>query len=170
MVYSSHTNTEGDLMHSRTLYKRSKRGLVANILADQRTNSKRRGHIPPSYSLNQLLQWADEQAKFHGLHALWVESNYDRWERPSFNRLDNTKPYSLGNIEIITAYHNLKLEKLNPKPVRRSDGKQYVSILAAERENGYPEGKSKISLVCRGKRKSYKSFTWEFVNKGDMPL
>ncbi len=157
-------------MNEHTEYKHKRTGIVAQIISDQRRNSKRRGHIPPNYTIEELREWVLERdTLFIELFTEWVDSGFDRWKRPSFDRIDNDKPYTLDNIQLMTAYDNLKKEGNNPKPIRRSDGREYPTIISAEKEHGYPIGKSKISLVCRGKRKSYMGYTWEFINKGDIP-
>lgn len=161
-------------MNRHTTYRRTKKGLVAQIHSDQRRNSLRREHAMPSYTTEELKEWALSQDVFHSIYDEWVASDYNRWNRPSFDRLDDSKPYSISNIQVMNSYDNLKKQGNNPKPVRQLlDGDviaEYTSILEVERKLGYPQGKSKISLVCKGIRKSYKGFTWEFVNEGDMPL
>jgi len=161
-------------MNRHTKYRRTKKGLVAQLHCDQKRNSKRRNHRSPAYTTKELTEWALSQEIFHILHKEWVEHDYNRWKRPSFDRKEDSKPYSISNIQIMTSYDNLKKQGTNPKPVKQLCGGEvigtYDSILEAERKFGYPEGKSKISLVCKGIRKSYKGFMWEFVNKGDMPL
>ncbi len=124
----------------------------------------------PEYDLTGLRLWVETQPLFDPLYNLWLLSGFNRWERPSLDRIDDDVHYMLSNIQVMTAYDNLKKVSHQPKPIRRSDGKEYESIIEAEREGGYPLGKSKISLVCIGKRKSYKGYTWEFINKGDLPL
>jgi len=63
---------------------------------------KKRGHLNPTYSLNELRDWLFSQDEFHKIYDEWVESGYDRWKRPSCDRLDDYKPYSLDNMRIVS--------------------------------------------------------------------
>jgi hypothetical protein len=122
-----------------TIYKHTQEGLVAKIHSDQRRNSRRRGHELSQYDIYTLREWAKKQPIFYMLYDIWVASGYNRWSRPSFNRKNNNLPYSLNNIEIMTAYENLKLEGNNPKPIYRIDMnngtilESFESIISAEK-------------------------------------
>ena len=93
---------EVDIKKKQLLYRRSKMGLIAGIYNSQKRKSRERLHPEPNYNLQQLRDWALSHPKFHILYNLWVESNYQRQLKPSFDRLDNFKPYTFDNIQIVT--------------------------------------------------------------------
>jgi hypothetical protein len=77
------------------------------MLAGMRQKSNRRGHPPPCFSAAiDLHAWAISR----GLEQLWStyeSSGYPRDLRPSVDRLDNAKPYTLDNIRLVTWRENL---------------------------------------------------------------
>lgn len=90
-------------------YWRSRKGWLTKVYAQQRSNSKKRGHSLPTYSKEELRMWlAKEPMKtiFEELYSEWVESDYQKEFTPSLDRLDNDKGYSLDNIQIVTWEQN----------------------------------------------------------------
>ncbi len=111
------TNTlrrEKDVFKSRT-----RRGVVRKIYSRQRSSSRNRNHVYPNYTFKELLDWVLSQPNFEELYSVWVDSNYDKWLKPSTNRLNNNKPYTFNNIELITwgqndAKEHQKVKLINP--------------------------------------------------------
>ncbi len=154
------------------LHRQTRAGLSYGILADQRKNSKRRGYAPPNYSLIEFRLWLFSQVNFDDLYANWESSGHDTNLRPSCDRLDNYKPYTLGNLRLTTweinqaaAYSDMR-NGINTKTSKgvvqlSLEGKfiaEFPSMSSAER--GTPARASKICLVCKGSRKSAGGFNW----------
>lgn len=95
-------------------YRRTKRGLVANIYSNQISNSKTRGMDKPEYNLEQLRGWCFSQNIFHSLYDKWVASDYDRRKAPSCDRLNMSKGYDLDNIELVEFKENEKRYRGRP--------------------------------------------------------
>lgn len=164
---------ERQIVHSRT-----KKGLIKNIFSHQKSSSKRRNHQLPNYSINELRDWALKSNYFNQLYNDWVLSGYLKSLVPSFDRLDDNKPYSLDNIQITTwDYNNKKanndkligkLPTVNPlKPVvsiciKTNRIVKYISIMDAFRK-GF--NRAAIRRCCNGKQKYYKGFYWQFEKK-----
>lgn len=91
-------------------YKRTKDGVTQAIYGRQREKSVERGHPFTAYDLKQLRKWAYAQEIFHQLYDKWVASGYATLEKPSFDRLDDYKPYSFDNLRIVTWRENQQKE------------------------------------------------------------
>ena len=81
---------------------RTKDGLCTRIYASQLSSSRRRGHVKPSYSVDDLRAWMQSQNNFNSLYDNWVDSGYSKMITPSCDRLDDFMPYSLNNIRLVT--------------------------------------------------------------------
>ena len=79
---------------------RTKKGLAIQIYQMQVANSKKRGHPLPTYSKEELTTWMFNHPNFSKLYANWVNSDYDRYSRPSVDRWDNSKGYSFSTIDL----------------------------------------------------------------------
>ena len=93
--------------HLRNYY-RLKRGVANKIHQAQRCNSKTRGHPPPAYSLEELRNWLFKNPKFNSIYKSWVDSGYMKNKAPSCDRIDNSKPYTFDNIQLVTWGQNFK--------------------------------------------------------------
>lgn len=159
---------------------------VARIIyGSQKTHSVGRGHPPPAYSFDELIQWMDVQPNAVAMWDAYVASNFKSWLKLSVDRLDDTKPYTLDNIQLTTWKENhLNGAKskskgigmvLRPVAAFNLDGthhKDYISIMDAVRDiNGRMWG---IVSVANGvpikdgkgimyQPKSYKGFSWEWI-------
>lgn len=145
-----------------------------------------RGHPPPAYSLDQLVAWADQQPQLWQLWQNYVASGYQTKLKPSCDRIDNTKPYVLSNLEIITWEENRSRAALDkrsgalnaqqrPVAAFNPDGslhKEYISIMDAVRDvDGRMWGIVSVANAApvkdgRGKfytPKTYKGFVWKWL-------
>ena len=62
----------------------------------------------PSYTLNELREWAYSHTEFHVLFDQWKASGYQKMAVPSFDRLNDYKPYTFDNLRIVTWKINKK--------------------------------------------------------------
>ncbi len=96
-------------------YKRSREGLPSKMYGNQRGSSRARNHSMPNYTGVQLKDWLFKQPRFETLYEEWVESGFERNKTPSCDRLDDSKPYTLNNLQLTTAYINNKKQSLQRK-------------------------------------------------------
>lgn len=157
--------------HSKTIF-----GLVSQIYADQRRNSKDRKHNPPKYTKDELLKWINNHKDFEKLYNEWIKSNYYIKLRPSVDRKNNYKGYSFDNIQLVTwqinqqnASNDIKngIDTRGTKAVLQYDKqdnfiKEYYSMKQAGRETRIHN--SGISKVCNKQRKTAGKFIWKFKN------
>jgi len=111
---------------NKKLWEKTKRGVVFITYLSQKKSSKRRGHIPPTYTKYELEDWLMSQPLFHELYNKWVLSGYDKWEKPSVDRIDDDVHYCFTNIQLTTwranqdkAYADIRSGKLTNKPKRK---------------------------------------------------
>lgn len=153
-------------------YAKTKKGLILSIYGSQKANSKRRNHNSPSYSLNELREWATNQSVFHDLFDDWVASGHKKALRPSFDRIDDYQGYSLDGIKIMTWEENkakadfdikngINTKKSKAVEQLTLDGsfvKRHHSVNQAERDTGIYA--ANISSCCVGKRDTAGKFRW----------
>lgn len=159
------------------LNKRKVEGLLSRIYSGQKNNSKRRGDLLPDYTLAELKYWAKSQLVFFIIYGAWVKSGYKKDLKPSFDRLDDYKPYTLGNIQIVTWEENRKKSysdikngvnnKISKSVIgvhdKTGDIIRFHSLMEAERVTGI--NNSQISAVCRGidMYKTAGGYNWSYT-------
>lgn len=160
------------------LYQHTKDGLITKIYSHQRQSSRKRKHKLPSYSLQELRNWCFSQEVFHKLYNDWENSGYNKKLRPSCDRIDNSKNYSLDQLCLMTWQDNHLKASIDMKSGRLISGNPYksveqrnlngqiigiyISTQEASRLTGvYQSG---ISRVCLGQRNQAGGFLWNFVS------
>jgi hypothetical protein len=76
------------------------------MYSNERSSSKKRGLKGPNYTKAEFKAWVLSQPNFMELYNDWVDSGYDRWYKPSADRIDNMKDYTLSNLQLMTAWEN----------------------------------------------------------------
>lgn len=170
-------------------YKKSSPQLLCKkIYLTQVSNSIKRGHPLPTYTLEAFIAWVIQQANFEALYAAWIISGYEKDLAPSADRTDDALPYALSNLTLMTWGDNrakAARSKLanelwsNHRPVAayHLDGAlhcEYPSVSEALRLLGLSAKSSHgISSVANGVRvkdgkgflympKTYKGFVWKW--------
>ena len=158
-------------------YRRTKKGLVSAIYSHQRRSSEKRGHPMPTYTNKELKEWLYSQKKFHELYDNWKSSGFNKWLKPSVDRIDDYKPYTLDNIQIVTwrdnayRYYEDKKRGANNKQNKAVlqfslDGgfiAEYYSISEADRRTGISF--KSISNACIGRYKTAGGYKWMFKDE-----
>ena len=114
------------------------------------------------------------------LKAQWVAENIlskpcahcgkTGWNIIGCNRIDDTKPHTMDNVEPCCLNCNIKLA--HSKRVEQIDKitrevlKQWSTPLEVEKTLGY--NARNIASCCRGERKSANNFIWKYVDEGVM--
>ena len=155
-------------------------GVIKQAYNHQVQNSKKRGHPPPDYTIEQLITYCESHG-YKDLYNNYLISCRDIKLRPSVDRLDSTIGYTLENIELVTWEVNNKRaneERLLGKgsqsnfcqPVVRisNEGAEvlYHSMAEAERQNniGNRDGQ-RLTNYFRIKGKKCGGFRWRKVDK-----
>lgn len=93
--------------------KKTKNGWLKTVYNTQKGSSKKRGHESPLYTEVELQSWINSQEEvFEFLWNKWVQSDYKKELFPSIDRLENDKPYSLENIQLMTWQENKNKQKV----------------------------------------------------------
>lgn len=157
-------------------YRRTKNGCVAGIYNNQTGHSKRRGHKPPTYSLNEFRKWMLSIPEFHTLFDNWVDSNFDKWLAPSFDRENDYIGYSFDNFRRVCTWRenydrcredmksgvNNKINKQVKQLAKNGELiNSHHSLQSAGRRTGIDF--RNISSCCHGKLKTAGGFRWSFA-------
>jgi len=160
-------------------FRRTKPGLASLIYSIQKVHSKSRGHVPPSYTRQELIKWLMEQPGFHKAFEYWSRNGYKKDFVPSVDRFDDKKSYTMDNIRIVhwkinNDKNRQQIKKWKStkttKPVMQLDLQgnevaRFHSVSSAARSVGAE--RSQIRGCCNGKA-SYitaRGYKWEFLTK-----
>jgi len=154
---------------------RTKKGLVGRIYNDQKASSKRRGHKPPAYTVEELRQVFRDSPTANKMFKAWVNSGYKKGLRPSIDRLDDSYGYNLGNIQLMTwdenrakAYADAKsgrMKKCNSKSVvQLTKQGEFITEHHSQAEASRITGVDSASIrrCCLGSAKTAGKFKWKF--------
>jgi len=158
-----------------TLCKWNAYKLTTSILDKQKFTSKRRGYAPPAYTVQELHNWIIAQPNFNSLYQAWVASNYDRWSKPSIDRINDYVSYTFSNIQLTTAKLNVyrshtdKYFGINTKVSHAVDQfdmdglfiKRHHSISSAGRAMGKNNGNG-ISRACNNQTTQAYGYRWKY--------
>ena len=163
-------NNEKNNSKSELSYCKTEKGVIRVIYKTQVFNSKRRGHELPEYTKEQLSIWLYNNG-FKELYDIWKNSNFNKKLKPSCDRQNDFKNYSLDNIKLTTWDNNNKNQITDRYMGRSTSGKickkllqldsnknliaEYVSFSSARRSMKY----SMERAIRRG-RKDSNGFYW----------
>jgi hypothetical protein len=87
-------------------YQRSEDGLVSKMFSDQRVREKQKGFKKVDYTKEEFGNFLKNNSKYKSIYDNWVKSGYDPQLKPSVDRIDPKKGYSLDNIQVGTWAEN----------------------------------------------------------------
>lgn len=149
-------------------YNRTLDGFFVRTYDNQVSHSKSRGHQLPKYTKKELRDWVLSQENFIDLWNCWVKSNYDRWKKPSVDRINDSLSYSLENIRLVTWKENsMKESRKRSLPIIQIKNNKIIRKFksAVEAEKITNINRSSINACCRGVRKSAGGYNWDYFNK-----
>lgn len=86
--------------------RKIKEGLITIIYFGQKGSAKQRQMILPIYTKTELQEWLFNQDLFHKLYDDWVKNGYKKGLKPSVDRINDYKSYTLDNIQLMTFKEN----------------------------------------------------------------
>ena len=165
-------------MNMKSNYHKTKKRVIAQRYYSQLGRSIKRGHAMPTYTQEELIEWAMSQKKFHVIYDNWKRLDFQKNYAPSFDRKDDYIGYTLDNIEVTTwkknrtRGHKDRKNGINNKHSKKvyqytKDGKfvkEYHSQIEAERQTGISN--ANISKACNEKQyKTAGGFKWTRTKK-----
>ena len=146
-----------------------------SIYRQQVHSSKIRGHQPPTYTIDEIVNKYINNKKYIKLHKAWVASNYDRWLAPSLDRINNDLGYSFDNIELMTWEQNHANGDRDQKLGKLVCGNTHVGVSQYTKEGVFIQSfisqheasratgvsNKRISDCLNGRLKSTGGFLWK---------
>lgn len=146
-------------------------------------SSRARGLPLPNYTFEEFRSWILVQPNFKSLYKAWVNSKFDKYLKPSVDRIKEWETYTLDNIQIITWAENKAKGELDckegkryhiTKPVCSFDLEtgelctQYFSAHEAQRQLGIKHNNissaMNVSRGNNGNKLGYaKSYKWMYL-------
>lgn len=141
------------------------------MYAKQLERSRLKGFPMPDYSLNWLHDRFLNDTKFKRLYVEWVKSGYDKWKKPSIDRINRLKPYTKDNIQLLSwadnrAKENNERKSRKGKVIQYKNGievARYASQKQLVKQTGFTQGA--VSDVLNGKRNHYKGYTFKYESE-----
>ena len=178
MFRNSHNNCKKCEYENHKIWLRTKAGVISEIYSGQKGSSKKRGHIPPEYSKEELTKWLFSQQLFHSIYKIWVDSGYKSRLKPSVDRKCDSSHYHLFNIQLMNWGENYDKSRLDMRIGRLIHGNRpqkaiiqydrdgnlianHVSQAEASRVTGVSQGN--LNNVLKGKGKTLGGFIWKYA-------
>lgn len=154
-------------------YSKTKIGVIIKIYSTQRSSSKNRQHLMPNYSLDEFKKWMYSQDKFDKLYLNWKLSWYNKMFKPSVDRLNDYKSYTMDNIQLVTWRENIEKHYFDRKNWINNKGSkaviwinkitwkqiEFYSMKDAERKTGVDN--AGIWRCCNWIYKSAWNYIWK---------
>lgn len=98
--------TKKAMLKNTAVYRKTPKWVLTNIYAHQLSRSREREIGYPTYSLIELHDKFIKDIKFIRIHKEWLASWCKKQMKPSVDRINNKRRYSLDNITIKTWAEN----------------------------------------------------------------
>lgn len=154
-------------------YRRSPKGVLTVLYSKMKERSRKNNLPSLDFSLNEFHHMFIESESFKNLYKLWVDSDFNKMNKPSIDRHDPDLGYSKENIRLMTWYENrIKGDKENAERITTSVIKfdlngnkicEYESVKEAVEKTGLNQ--SSIVMCCQGKRNHTGGFIFKY--RGD---
>ena len=154
-------------------YKRSPKGILTVLYSKMKERTKQKGLPEIDFTLKELHQRYLNDKHYLDLCEKWMESGFDKYFKPSIDRINPDGGYTKDNIQMVTWGENRrKGDKENAERITTAvvmytmEGKkikEFESIKDAVKETGISQGL--ITMCCQGKRNHTNGYRFKY--RGD---
>ena len=146
-------------------YRKTPKGILTNSYGKQRDRRN------VKYTLNQLHSKFLNDRRFLRLVDEWVKSGFNKQLKPTIDRINCMKDYTLNNIQILTWAENRYKQRFELKRIRARDVYMlldnkiiqiFKSVSNAVRITGLSQ--SNISSCLNGRRRTCGGYEWSYEN------
>ena len=150
-------------------WHKKKRTILSRIYTNQVYDHKRRNRPLPAYTRQELIDRFVNDKRFIRLVNEWIKSGCMIYKKPTIDRIDCRRPYTMQNIHIMTWEENqfkrlFELKYFHPNCMSVAAYKDgvLVRIYRTQAEAGRKLGiqQNNISSVIRGIGKTLGGFEW----------
>ena len=158
--------------------EQSLEGRLKRSYKSQKTEAKKQGVSDLEYSYDEFREWAKIQG-FEILYEHWRTRGFSSEYAPSVDRIDQTEPFALNNLQLVVWEYNRQKKKMNDAEIYRLTelSTNYVTYVNGLREVvGKIGGFRKQLMSALSEGDSYKGYLVELVthtllyNQGGNPL
>ncbi|EAK0212351.1 hypothetical protein FCL20_05360 [Campylobacter jejuni] len=156
----------------------SKRNMLRIIYHSQVSSSKNRGHPEPNYTFEELSNRFLDNEDFNRVYNNFLRNGCKPREKPSLDRIDDFKPYTLDNLQVTTIRgnevrgHNDRRLGLGTqgrcckKVIQYNTDGEIIRIFNSSSEAARELGlwRQNINKVCNGERDSTGGFRFQYLN------
>lgn len=154
-------------------YGKTEKGVIRVIYKSQVQNSKVRGQKPPKYSKDELKKWLYER-NFVELYNNWVNSGFEKNKKPSVDRINDFKGYSVDNIQLGTWIDNRRHANSDTIKGIGTNGRKCKAVIQMSKTGSFMAEHVSFSSACRtvgysierslktGKPDRKNSFMWKY--------
>lgn len=160
------------------IYKQNKRnrsmfGLLIAIYNNQKSNGIAKGFGVPKYSFEEFVKWVMKPRIFEKYIMLWykwMKSDYNKWLRPSVDRVDLFKEYCIDNIQLLTWKMNFtkgckeSFKKIGKPVLQFTKDMVLVDEFPSAHEASRKTNCNHVGISsrCRGTGKTSGGFIWRY--------
>jgi len=155
-------------------YYKTLHGVMVHMLNSEKNAAKERNHVQPVYTKEEFFSWLYSQG-IEQYYLTWKNAGYKKDIRPSVDRIDSTKPYTMDNIRLVTWAENNNAAYNERKTCHRitrqcksvnqiKNGNviaSFKSIAMAARETGVQ--RANINATCTGRASQAGGYFWAYI-------
>lgn len=161
--YETH---KAEILTQKAEYNQTQLGRANRLRNNYIRNDRQAGRIGDTLPDNYVTsQWIIDNI----FNSKCAHSGESDWRKLGCNRLDNSKPHTIDNVEPCTKEYNDKLasedKSKHVAQINRLTGEViavYPSIMEAHRDTGVDQ--SNICQCCKGNLKSVGGYVWQYLN------
>ncbi len=160
-------------MNPTQRFRKTPKGVLTNLYSKMKERNIKRGFGELPFSLKELQERFLGDDNYIKQFNIWVQNSYKKEYKPSFDRINPNRGYTIDNMQILSWGENRKKadwEKsfLYTTPVVMCDiNENIVRIFESTKEactmTGFPQ--STITMCCQGKLRSVKGYIFKY--RGD---